>query len=423
MLQKLFKHQHAIQRQLTGPLLEERLGFLTHCAEQGFAQSTLREIAYYQLIVTDYLKLSDTAVTTGADIEAAAKCWAQRQPDSPSMKDPPSPRSRARFISHATHWLGFLGRFQKTVSPAHPFAQFVSEFANFMREERGLSSATINYRCREVDIYLAQLCGHQLSLSDLSITHIDDALLRRINQAGYARCTVKAHASILRAFFRYAEQRGWCQCGLANAIKAPRVFRHETLPFSPSWEDVQRLLAGTNGTRSVDIRDRAILLLLAVYGLRAAEVRRLQLEDLDWDHELLHIRRVKQGPVQEFPLSHTVGEAILRYLREVRPRASCREIFLTLGVPFRPLTTAAISRIVNQRWKPLNVAVEHRGSHSLRHACATRLINQGVSLKEIADQLGHRNLDTTRIYTKVDLSHLREVADSNLGGLLCDYMT
>ncbi|MEK9135691.1 MAG: site-specific integrase, partial [Bacteroidota bacterium] len=284
----------------------------------------------------------------------------------------------------------------------------------------GLSAETINYFCREVDIYLAQLCVRQSSLSDLTITHLDDALLHRINQAGYDRRTVKTHASVLRAFFRYGEQRGWCQCGLANAIKAPRVFRHETLPFSPSWEDVQRLLIGTKGDRPVDIRDRAIILLLAVYGLRAGEVWRLQLEDLDWEHELLSIRRVKKGPVQQFPLSHTVGEAIMRYLREVRSRVACREIFLTLRAPFRPLTSSAISQIVSHRWQPLNVTLEHRGSHSLRHACATRLINQGVSLKEISDQLGHRNLDATRIYTKVDLSHLREVADFNMGGLLCD---
>jgi site-specific recombinase XerD len=163
-----------------------------------------------------------------------------------------------------------------------------------MREERGLSSQTINRRCRDVEIFLTQLCGRQLSLSDLTITHLDDALIDRINQAGYARRTVKHHASILRTFFRYAEQRGWCQCGLAKAIKAPRIYRHESLPFSPTWEDVQRLLATANSTSQRDIRDRAILLLLAVYGLRAGEVRNLQLDDLDWQRELLHIKRIKQ---------------------------------------------------------------------------------------------------------------------------------
>ena len=420
MFETLFERPHALQRQLNGPLLEERLRFLRHCAETGAAKSTLREIAYYQLIVIDYLKLSEKGAINHAEIEAAAELWAQRQAGARGVKDTRSPLSKTRFIRHASRWLSFLGRVQTPAQPIHPFAQFISEFASFMRDERGLSSETINSRCREVKAYLSELCGPQLSLSDLTITHLDEALLHHINQAGLARCTVQTHASILRSFFRYAEQRGWCQCGLAIAIKAPRVFRHETLPFSPAWEDVQQLIASTNSNRPADIRDHAILLLLAVYGLRSGEVRHLQLEDLDWEHELLHIRRVKQGPVQKLPLSHTVGEAILRYLQKVRPRVVCRELFLTLRAPIRPLTRGAIGQLVTRRWLPFDVAIEHRGPHSLRHACATRLINRGFSLKEIGDQLGHRDLETTRIYAKVDLTHLREVADFNLGGLLCD---
>ena len=74
--------------------------------------------------------------------------------------------------------------------------------------------------------------------------------------------------------------------------------------------------------------------------------------------------------------------------------------------------------IVSSRWERLHVTIEHHGSHSLRHACATRLINQGIPLKTIADQLGHRNLETTRIYAKVDLPRLREVANFSLRGVL-----
>ena len=421
MFEELFERSHAIQRMLSGPLLEERLQFLRHCAEYGAAHSTLREVAHYQLIVVDYLKLQDRDTITLSEIEAASERWAQHQAGSLRLTGSHSPLSKSRFIKHATHWLGFLGRMQTSVLPPHPFAQHISEFAGFMRDERGLSSATIAFRCYEVEAYLAELYDQQLTLSDLTITHIDNVLLQRINQTGYTRRTVQTHASILRAFFRYAEQRGWCRCGLASAIKAPRVFRHETLPFSPAWEDIQRLIAGTNGARPADIRDRAVLLLLAVYGLRSGEVQRLQLDDLDWEHELIHIRHAKQGPVHSLPLTHTVGEAILRYIREVRPRCpACRELFLTLRAPFRTLTSGAIGQTVRRRWQPLDVAIEHHGPHSLRHACATRLINQGVSLKEIGEHLGHRDLETTRIYAKVDLTHLREVADFNLGGVLCN---
>lgn len=420
MFQQLFERPHAIRRQLTGRLLEARQLYLRHCAEQGKARRTLREIAFYQLIAIDCLKLADEGVITRAEIEAAADRWSQRLPQSHSLKDTASPLSKARFIKHATHWLDFLGRLQPPPSPVRPFAQFVTEFADFMRGERGLSEETIKYRCREVEIFLAEICGQPGSLLPLTVAQIDEALIHKVTEAGYARRTIQTLASTLRAFFRYAEQRGWCRRGLTDAIKAPRVFRHETLPFSPRWEDVQRLLASTEGDSPVDIRDRAILLLLAVYGLRSGEVWRLQLTDLDWQHEVINLNRSKQGRPQQLPLTQALGEAILRYLKEVRPRTACRELFLTLRAPFRPLSRGAIFQLVNRRWQPLGVTLAHHGPHSLRHACATRLINQGVSLKEISDQLGHRNLETTRIYAKVDLTRLRQVADFNLGGLLCD---
>ena len=361
MFEILFERPHAIQRQVTGRYLESRLSYLEYCAQHGVAQRTLREIAYYQLIVIDYLDLPETGLITSEDIEVAAQRWAQRESFKSGAKGKPSPLSKTRFIKHATQWLGFLGRLHFPDLPSHPFSAFIEEFAGYMSEERGLSQETIKYRCREVGIYLRELCGEQVSLSEITITDIDAALLRRINDAGYARRTVQTQTGTLRAFFRYAEQRGWCQCGLAKAIRAPRVFRHETLPFSPSWEDVQRLLAGTNSDDPTDIRDRAILLLLAVYGLRSSEVWKLQLEDLDWEHELIHIMRAKQGPRQQFPLTHTVGEAILRYLKDVRPRAAYREVFLTLRAPFRPLTRGAIGRLVSRRWQPLDVALEHYG--------------------------------------------------------------
>lgn len=419
MFQRLYEHPHALKRYLSTALLDERLRYLTHYAEQGAARTTLRQIANYQLTIIDYLKLSEMRAITRTEIETAAERWAHYRAGLLG-KDGFLPKPKNIFMTHCTHWLNFLGWLATTASPPHPFAQFISEFVDFMREERGLSSQTIRNRCRVLEVYLEQICAEQVSLSDLTITHIDDILLHRINQMKYSRTTIKKYASVLRAFFRYAEQRGWCRHGLADAIKAPRVYVHETRPYSPTWEDVQRLIASTNSSCRKDIRDRAILLLLAVYGLRAGEVRRLQLDDLDWEHELLHIRRVKQGPVQQLPLSHTVGEAVLRYLREIRPRSTFREVFLSLRAPISPLTSPCIAAIVSSRWQPLDVTLEHYGPHSLRHACATRLINEGVSLKEIGDQLGHRDLGTTQIYAKVDLTHLREVADIELGGLLCD---
>jgi site-specific recombinase XerD len=416
MLNQLFKYPRVLNRYLTSPLLDLRLDYLRHCAEQGFAQISLQLIAYYQLIITDYLSLQTARTITPSEIEAAADRWAQHPVLYRRANVTFSLSARDRFIKNATNWLQFLGRLQEPPSKPRPFEKMMAEFADFMLHEKGLSEMTIAFRCREVERFLSRVLGSDQALTQLTITRIDEIFLRSINQGDYARRSVQSIASALRAFFRYAANRGWCQSDLAEAIKAPRVFQHETLPCSPTWEEVQRLIDSAGGQRPADLRDRAILLLLAHYGLRAGEVCALQLDDLDWEKEIIHLRRNKTGRPQQFPLTQTAGEAILCYLREVRPRVVRREIFLTLRAPLRPLTSETIYRFMTYRWKLLGIA--HHGPHSLRHACATRLINQGVSLKEIGDQLGHRNLDTTRIYAKVDLTGLRTVADFNLGGLL-----
>jgi integrase len=173
----------------------------------------------------------------------------------------------------------------------------------------------------------------------------------------------------------------------------------------------------TEGDRPVDIRDRAILMLLAIYGLRAGEVNRLRLEDLDWERELLTVMSSKTRRKRTYPLTRSVGDAVLRYLKEVRPRTSHRELFLTLLAPIRPLRHA-LWPIVANRLRSLNVSLPHYGPHALRHACAGRLLTEGLSLKEIGDHLGHSDPEATRIYAKVDLVGLRQVADFELGGLL-----
>ena len=159
-------------------------------------------------------------------------------------------------------------------------------------------------------------------------------------------------------------------------------------------------------------------LLLAVYGLRSMEVRKLKLDDVDWQRDLLFIPRTKGRRTEPYPLSPTVAEAIACYLERVRPRSPHREIFLTATAPIRPLGDGTVSRMIARRARSLKPPVMPHGAHAVRHACATHLLEQGMSLKEIGDHLGHRNLDTTTIYAPVNLTGLREVANLSLAGLL-----
>jgi site-specific recombinase XerD len=415
---QLFERCHALARQHSGPLLEERQRYLVHLAHQGMARRTLRLAATYLLHVAEYLHLADRPgeVISSDEIDQKATLWANRPRKSPNRTG--TGRARERFFWHASQWLQFLGRWQSPPVEPHPFAAQIRAFADHMQGEQSLSPQSIGARCSALQPFLGRLAASGHSLESLTIAQIDQALLEQINAGGYARTSVRTLASILRAFFRYAQVQGWCRAGLAEAIKAPRVFPQEALPCGPSWQDVQRLLASVEGDTPTQIRDRAILLLLAVYGFRAGEVARLRLQDFDWEKELLSVTRSKTRRPQTYPLSRPVGDAVIRYLREVRPRCAFREVFLTRRAPIRPLSSGTLWPIVGHRLRALGVTLPHHGPHALRHACATHLLGQGLSLKEISDHLGHRHPDTTRIYSKVDLNGLRRVADFDLGGLL-----
>ena len=113
-----------------------------------------------------------------------------------------------------------------------------------------------------------------------------------------------------------------------------------------------------------------------------------------------------------------MGHAILRYLEHVRPRCSSRSLFLTIKAPLRPLAPSSLHHLVVSRMKTLDIRCRRRGPHALRHACASHLVAEGLSLKQIGDHLGHRSPHATRTYAKVDLAGLRQVADFDLGGLL-----
>lgn len=411
MFDRVFQNQRVLVRHRDGPLAEDRRRYLTHWADLGMAPSGLQHLARAILAVTEALRLAERPgeLITQAEIDAEAGRRAR------------APKRRmftCRFKSYAIRWLTFLGRLQLPGNVQPRYADHVADFADYLLNERGLSPNTVAYDRRTAHKFLGQLEEADLQLKKLTVAQIDELLAKQVREEGYARITIQRWASNLRRFFRFAEGRGWCRQGLAAAIKAPRVFTHQGLPIGPAWDDVKRLLAATEGDRPVDIRDHALLMLLAVYGLRAGEVTALCLKDFDWEREVLSVPHSKSQRPRTYPLCRPVGDAVLRYLREVRPRTNRQEVFFTLVVPFRPLVGNGLTMVVKRRLHALGLKLPHYGSHVLRHACATHLLAQGLSLKEVGDHLGHVDPDTTRIYAKVDVAALRTVGDFNLKGLL-----
>jgi site-specific recombinase XerD len=416
MFDRLFRRPDVLARQRSGPLLEERLRFLARRADEGLSRGNLREIARHLPIIAEALRLSDRPgeLISQAEIDRQALL---RGVTTSAAKVNDWEQAQQRFRRHAMRWLHFLGRLQPVPTAPVRFGQEVTAFIEFLHREKGLRPSTTDSYRRALGQFLSRLCPHAGSPQQVTIAQLDEAIIGQVNDGHYSRVTVPDRSSALRAFFRYAEEQGWCHRGLAASIRAPRVFSQAPIPAGPSWEEVRQLLAQAEGDRPDEIRGRAVLLLLAVYGLRGGEVLGLRLDDFDWAHGLIAVTSPKSRRSRVYPLVNSAAVAILRYLKEVRPRATCREVFLGQIQPPRPLNRARPYKIVARRPRPLCPSLPRHGPHALRHACATHLLEQGLTLKEIGDHLGHQHPDTTRIYAKVDLKALRQVADFDLGGL------
>lgn len=413
MFESLYRRPFDIARHRAAPYAEERERYLTYCHQQGYAQTTLQSFARELLWAARKLSASDFPVTPER-LEALADDWQARQQ---SAGRPLSAYwTHARFVEATRSWLRFLGWWHEPVEPV-PFADLLDAFVAWMTHERGLSSNTITCRCWLITRFLRAYGEQERAFADVQLRDID-SFLAQCGANGWCRVTINHMAEALRAFFRYAATQGWCDTHLAEGIQGPRIFAEETLPAGPSWSEVRTLLAKLDTATPKDIRDRAILMLFALYGLRAGEVATLCLEAIDWEHSLLKITRPKQREIQPYPLVTSVGNAIIRYLQTVRPTTECREVFVTFKPPFRPLSVSGLSNVARERLLALGVHTAHHGAHALRHACAARLATEGLSLKEIGDHLGHHSTSATRIYAKVDLPHLREVAAFDLGELL-----
>ena len=414
MFEALFTDEGTVDRYRGAPLLDERLSYLLHCAEAGARLPTLRKIAAHQISLVHFLDLHEGDRVSVAQVEAAADRWSL--PGGRRFTLPALPQARLRFFGHSIHWLRFVDMLEEPHTLRHAHVGEVEIFEAWMRKERGWSEETIRCCLSTVDRFFDGLEECEVALAAVEITDIDREVLRW-HTRGCRRATIHDYAQHLRTFFRFAERRGWCTPGLAEGIMPPWFLPGAPLPKGLGREEVLRLLATTEGSRPADVRDRAILMVLIAYGLRAGEVAGLRLDDVDWEEERLRVRRPKPGRTHHYPLSRGVGQAILRYLRELRPPRPERTLFLTLSAPLRPLSGSAMSHVVRSRLDRIGITGRRRGPHALRHSAAQHLLDHGLSMKQVGDYLGHRSVSATSAYAKVQLGALREVADIDLEGL------
>jgi site-specific recombinase XerD len=365
------------------------------------------------LRVVQFLGLTELRMVGLGEIERAASAWAAyRGPDRRGTVSD----TTVRFPRVAKDWLHFHGRLVAPTAPVYPYEKEITDFREFLRWTNGASTGTIHGYSMRAKLFLSWLAAQGGGLSRVTLNEVDEFLEAKRIQ-GWSLSTIACYAQALRAFFLHAEAHGWCSPGLARGIRKPALPKYNAASRGPKWADVRQLLRyESKKMTACSLRARAILLLCSIYALRSSEVSGLRLIDIDWREETFCVKRVKRGGYQRYPLQYEVGEAILRYLK-VRPRCACRNVFVTLQQPYRPMSVFGMWKIVSHRFKVLGIESRCRGPHSLRHACATQLLKKGTPLQDIADFLGHRNAKAVGVYAKFDTRSLRQVADFSLKGL------
>jgi len=416
MFDILFSRTFAVRRHQNAPLAAERVAYLRQRSDQGSPLSVVRRAAYICRWIAKRIRNWPRDRPLGdEDLTTLAACWARRRLTN-RRRAVALPSPHESFRSVAKGFLRQAGRLAAVpISSPGPDEDRIRLFLAEQREVRQLASCTCAYRGKQVRRFAAYLKDRSIDLKDLSPLNLDSYFQHLA--ASWNRVSLRSAAVALRAWLKHSEQKGYVRPGLANAILVPRVYSQEGLPLGPSWQEVTRAIAEIEGTKPVELRARAAMLLLAVYGLRAGEVRHLRLDDIDWKQERIRIVRSKSGRRDTYPLDVSVGNAIAQYLRHGRPLSNSRALFLTVQAPFRPLSQGTLASLVGHRLARVVSAKKGLSPHALRHACARHLVDAGLTLKEIGDHLGHRCPEATRIYAKVDLQALRLVAPEDLGGL------
>ena len=393
--------------------------FATQLSEQGYAHKTaVRYVAVAKRFLA-YLSQRNVALeaATPADVESYLRKELRRF----RRRCQRLPTALSSWHHKRTAPIHLLLRTaQRDWPPVAPpstplelfYQQLLDGCARWLADCRGLAAQTIVARRGQWQQFLNWLeeRGSQERLRDLSVADLDAYLQFR---AQSVRRSTRAELALgLRSFVAYLYHRGFLARDLSQTITGPTMYAFEGIPSALTREQIAIVVEFARKDRTPSgLRTFAIVMLLSEYGLRAGEVVCLRLEDIDWRQECLRIRHSKTGAETTLPLMPSVGDALLDYLQQARPKTAAREVFVRLPAPHVPLRRGSSLYLLIQRLLgKAGITLEgKRGPHTFRHARAVSLLRAAVPQKAIGDILGHRSAASTRPYLKLATEDLRAV--------------
>jgi len=409
VLEELFKEPSAMARFRTPPLGPEMDAFCERLHRQGFRRNVMRRRIWQVSHFNQYLQ--NVGIKDCRDVKRSHEerfilehlphCRCGGRGVFKHVNEPRSVRSFLNYLSER----GFL----EVVAEAPPVYQaLLDEYLDFLKRERGLAEQTLKTHRMNLIPFLEHLGAEALPshLGRLKAEQVQEFFVTSVEKKK-ARTISRALQGVLRTFFRFCKKQGYIRHDLSQAVPSIRTYKLASTPRGLSDQDIQRILEHIERKSPVGRRDFAIIQLLRTYGVRGGQVCALQLNDIQWSQSRIRFPALKGGKEVVEPLLPEVGESLLDYLRFGRPQAAWPEVFLTAQAPIGPIRNpSTMTAIVARAMHRAGVTELARGSRSFRHAFATRMLQHGQSLKVIADMLGHRDINTTFIYTKVDLKTL-----------------
>jgi site-specific recombinase XerD len=408
MVQDFFQC-HAVLPGLSDSVYWESIEKLTnYLQDRGHTERMMRE--YLRVAVHFTYWVATEGIVRPMDEEETVRRFRMDHLASCRCPVPSADRVRVRAgLKHLMHVFRMDGHVISTPKCQGPVDTAIEQFEGHLMTVCGVSASTCRQYTRFARQFLKATYGDgPIDLEQATVNDVQGFITQKA--ANVATETAKATATSVRSFLRYMAFWGHCDNRLAEAVPTIPHWRMTSLPKNLDQEQVRRLLQAFDLSTEIGRRDHAIVLCLIRLGLRANEIARLSLDEIDWRKGLLHIHHGKGQRQNLLPLAADIGREIAHYIRHDRPATQQRYVFLQHRPPIgERLESTTVQAIVRRAFRRSGIATTSRGSHVLRHTAATRMIQAGVTIKEVADILGHRCISTTGIYAKVDLPALRGV--------------
>lgn len=399
MLDQIFPRVH--RRYTSLPILGPILGsFATWLFQQGLPRIRVRQQIRTTRRIERELRRQGIRKLSEITRERLRACAPAYSWDDPELVA--TVRSLRRYLDKQ----GLL----PAADPPSRIEALVTSYETYLREVRGLAPKTLSQHRWTAGRFLEHLgyVKDPSRLSTLATTDVETFV--RSSGEQLSRSTLQHVVAHLRSFLRFLAAHGEVELGLETDIDTPRLYRGEQLPRALPWQTVRTFLVSIDRGSKCGVRDYAMFLLIATYGLRSSEIVNLTLDDIEWRAGRIRVPQSKTRASLFLPLTDAVGACLIQYLRHHRPLLPHRELFLRARAPAGVLKPTAVTEAFQAWTRRSGLDISFQGPHCLRHSYAVHLLRQGIALKTIGDLLGHRTAESTCVYLRLAIDDLRDVA-------------